>query len=186
MSLTERIARACAMHPGRTLTAWAAALVASVLALLFLMTGLTTEPTLTNDPESDRAADLIGRSFPPDPQRFVTDLVVVRSDELTVDDPRFRTFVENLVRETRASGAVVGGRTYYDAEDRSLVSSDRHATLAPIAIRSEDDAGGVIEIVERANADPSFAVAVTGNQTLDHDFNLLSERDLQEGELQFG
>ena len=186
MGLTERIARACATHPGRTFAAWAAALVASILALLFLMTGLTTEPTLTNEPESDRAADLIGRSFPPDPGRFVTDLVVVRSEELTVDDPRFRSFVERLVAEGRASRAVGGGRTYYDTNDSALVSTDRHATLIPIAIVSEEAAGDVIELVEAADKDAAFAVEVAGNQTLDHDFNLLSERDLREGELQFG
>jgi len=186
MSLTERIARACATHPGRTLAAWTAALVASVLCLLFLMTGLTTEPTLTNDPESDRAADLIGRSFPPDPQRFVTDLVVVRSEELTVDDPRFRSFVERLVADGRGSRAVGGGRTYYDTNDSALVSADRHATLIPIAIVSEEAAGDVIELVEAADEDEAFVVNVAGNQTLDHDFNVLSERDLREGELQFG
>ena len=51
MGLTERIARACARHPGRTFAAWGLGLAASVLALMFLMTGLTTEPSLTNDPE---------------------------------------------------------------------------------------------------------------------------------------
>jgi hypothetical protein len=44
----------------------------------------------------------------------------------------------------------------------------------------------VIDVVEEADAAPGFAVAVTGNFTRDHDFNLLSERDLQNGELQFG
>src|SRR4030095_4465823 len=47
-------------------------------------------------------------------------------------------------------------------------------------------AGDVIDAVERANADPEFAVTITGTMTRDHDFNLLSERDLQNGELKFG
>jgi hypothetical protein len=39
----------------------------------------------------------------------------------------------------------------------------------------------VIDDVERADANPAFLVAVTGNTTVDHDFNALSERDLQGG-----
>jgi putative drug exporter of the RND superfamily len=186
MSLTERIARACAANPGRTFAAWGAALVASVLCLLFLMTGLTTEATLSNDPQSDKALEVIERSFPTEPGRMVTDLAVVRSEDLTVDDDRFRGFVDGLVDEARASEAVNDVRTYYDSQDRSLVSDDRHATLIPLDIVSEESAGDVIEFVEQADEDPAFAATVAGNQTLDHDFNLLSERDLQEGELQFG
>jgi uncharacterized membrane protein YdfJ with MMPL/SSD domain len=40
--------------------------------------------------------------------------------------------------------------------------------------------------VEAVDEQSAFAVSVTGEETLDHDFNLLSEEDLQEGELQFG
>jgi RND superfamily putative drug exporter len=186
MGLTERIARACAESPGKTFAAWVLALAASVLCLAFLMTGLTTEATLANNPESVRAEEVLERSFPPEPGRFVTDLAVVRSENLTVDDPRFRGFVEGLVDDARASEAVAEIRTYYETQDRSLVSADRHATLVPLNIISEEAAGAVIETVEQADKDEAFAVTVAGNQTLDHDFNLLSERDLREGELQFG
>jgi putative drug exporter of the RND superfamily len=186
MSLTERIARACAARPGRTLAAWGVALVASVFCLLFLLTGLTTEATLANNPESVRAEDLLEGAFPPDPRALVTDLAVVRSEELTVEDERFRNFVDGLIDDLRASEAVVGIRDYYGTRDPSLISEDRHATLLMLNIVSEEAAGDVIEIVEEADESPELSVSVAGNQVLDHDFNLLSERDLQEGELQFG
>ena len=186
MSLTERIARACARRPGRTLAAWGVALVASVLALVFLMSGLTTEATLANDPESVKAEQLLEGAFPPDPRGLVTDLAVVRSEELTVEDPRFRSFVEGVIDDLRASEAVRDIRDYYSTDDRSLVSQDRRATLLMLNIVSEEAAADVIDIVGAADERPQFAVAVAGNQVLDHDFNLLSERDLQEGELQFG
>jgi uncharacterized membrane protein YdfJ with MMPL/SSD domain len=186
VGLTERIARACAAHPGRTFAAWGAVFVGAILCLAFLMTGLTSEATLSNDPQSTTAEELIEQAFPPDPSRLVTDLAVVRSEELTVNDPRFRGFVDGLVDDARASEAIAGARTYYDTGDRSLVSDDRHATLIPLNIVSEDAAGDVIAAVERADQNPEFAVTVAGNQVLDHDFNLLSERDLREGELQFG
>jgi putative drug exporter of the RND superfamily len=186
MGLTERIARTCANHPWFTLGAWALALAGSVAALVLVMTGLTTEASSTNSPESERADERLIAAFPPDPRRAVTDLVVVRSDAYTVDQPRFRAFVAELAREGRETGAVAGAQTYYATGDRSLVSSDRHATLVPLFIEDEDRAADVIEVVERGDEDADFAVAITGSTTRDNDFNELSERDLQNGELKFG
>jgi uncharacterized membrane protein YdfJ with MMPL/SSD domain len=40
--------------------------------------------------------------------------------------------------------------------------------------------------VRRADASPAFTVNVTGQRTVNHDFNTLSEDDLRSGELQFG
>jgi RND superfamily putative drug exporter len=184
--LTERIARACAAHPGRTFAAWGLALVAAALAIVFLMTELTTDATLANNPQSDRAKDLIESSFPPDPRRAVSDLVVVRSERLTVEQPAFRAAVEGVADDLRASEVVPQIHTYYDTRDRALVSDDRHATLVPIAILGPDEAGDVIDVVRQADRSSDFAVTVAGNETLDHDFNLVSERDLREGELKLG
>jgi putative drug exporter of the RND superfamily len=178
MGLTERLARACSAHPGRTLAVWGLALVASIACLMFVLTGLTTEAEVTNDPESVRAEQLIDRTFPFDPNSTVTDVVVLRSDQLEADSPRFSAFQERLERSIRDSRARVIGRP--------LVSENGHAALIPLFVEDEEAIAPVIEDVERADADPGFTVAVTGNNTSDHDFNHLSERDLQEGELQFG
>jgi putative drug exporter of the RND superfamily len=178
VSLTERLARACSVHPGRTLAAWGLALLASVACLMFVLTGLTTDAEVTNNPESVRAEHLIERTFPFDPNSTVTDAVVVRSDQLESNTPRFRAFQSELERTIRDSGARVIGR--------ALVSEDGHAMLIPLFVRGEEEVAPVIEDVERADAEPAFSVAVTGNNTTDHDFNELSERDLREGELQFG
>ena len=187
MGVTERIARACAARPGRVFAAWGLTLLASVLAIVFLLRGLTTDALLTNEPESDRALEILEEAFPADPERTVSDLMVVRSDTLTVEDRRrFRSFVERLTGELQASGAVGRATTYWNELDPALVSGDRHATLVLLAIPSEDAAAEVVDTVEARGEDPVFDVAVAGNETLDHDFNLLSERDLQEGELQFG
>jgi uncharacterized membrane protein YdfJ with MMPL/SSD domain len=186
VGLTERIARACAAHPGRTLAAWGLALLASIAAIVLVMGELTTEAEVTNNPESVRAEELIVSAFPQSPQQQVTDFVVVRSERYTVDDPQFRAFAARVGREALATGSIVSARTYYTTNDRRLVSADGHATMAPLFVEDDEAVGDVIEVVERADADPDFSVAITGNNTFDHDFNLLSERDLQEGELQFG
>ena len=183
---TTSLARACSRHAGRTLAAWGVILVGSIAALAFVLTGFTTEAAGTNDPEYLRAEDRLLAAFPPNPERAVSDLVVVRSDRLTVDDSRFRSFVARLAAEGRQTGAVLGGRSYYDSGDRSLVSANGHATLILLDVEDDEAVGDVIDVVRRADADADFAVAITGSTTRDHDFNLLSERDLQNGELKFG
>ncbi len=183
MSLTERIARACASRPWRVLGAWGIVLVASVAALAFVLTSLTTEAAGTNNPQSERAEERLFGAFPPDPSATVTDVVVVRSDPYTVDDPRFRAFLERLADEARGTRAIASEPP---PPDRLQVSPDRHAVLIPLFVVSEDGAAELIEIVERTDADPAFAVAITGAQTRDHDFNELSQRDLENGELKFG
>jgi len=183
---TAAVARACSRHPGRTLAAWGVVLLGSIAALVFAMAGLTTEAEATNNPQSDRADARLLAAFPPDPQRAVSDLVVVRSTTQTVDDEQFRTFVAGLVRTGRERGAILNAITYFDTQDPTLVSADRRATLIPINIRDEDDAAEVIDAVQTADADPDYAVLITGNTTRDHDFNDLAERDLTNGELKFG
>jgi putative drug exporter of the RND superfamily len=185
MSITERLARACAAHPWRTLGAWGVIFVASVAALVLLLTGLTTEGRGTNNPESYRAEDRLFAAFPPEPERFVSDLVVIRSEASTVDDARFRDFVAEVESDVQATGAVQNTRTYLEANDDTLVSRDRHATVMPVAIL-DDEASEVVDEIERADTDPAFAVAITGSQTRDNDFVEMSASDLENGELKFG
>ncbi len=95
---TTSLARACSRHPGRTLAAWGIVLVGSIAALMFMLTGFTTEATASNSPESERADERMTAAFPPDPREAVSDVVIVRSTSLTVTDEGFRTFVDGLVR----------------------------------------------------------------------------------------
>jgi uncharacterized membrane protein YdfJ with MMPL/SSD domain len=185
VGLTERIARACAAHPGRTFAAWGLVLVASIAAIVTLMTELTTDAVVTGNPESAQADRIYSRAFPPNPERFVTDMIVVRSTSLTVDSPEFRRVVDNLEREARNSGALVSSRTYYGTGDRSLVSRDRHATLVPVFVVDDEHVDTVLGLLDQSSRD-GFTATMTGNNTVDNDFNTLSERDLREGELKFG
>jgi uncharacterized membrane protein YdfJ with MMPL/SSD domain len=186
-NVSERLARASAAHPWRTLSAWGVVLVASIAAMALVLTGLSTEGRNTNDPESERADERLLAAFPPNPDEIVTDIVVVRSDRVRVGEQGFREFVRELERNARETDAIVSGRTYLDDDDASLVSSDRHATLIPLFVSDDGDGvEAVIEAVEQADAHPDFEVAITGSETRDHDFNHLSETDLQNGELKFG
>ncbi|MDQ3672484.1 MAG: MMPL family transporter [Actinomycetota bacterium] len=180
------LAASSARHPWRVVGAWIAVSVLAVVAIVMLLgDGLTTEDSPTNNPQSERAIGALVRAFPPDPERMPSsDIVVIRSEQHTVDSPEFESFVRSLIDENEVP-ELARPRTYLDG-DASLVSEDRHATIVPLAIPNEDVAEEVVEIVEQADESAAFTVAVTGEQTLDYDFNLLSQEDLEKGELQFG
>src|SRR5687768_16622769 len=123
---TQSITTASARHPWRTIAAWVVASGLAVAAIgMLLGDALTTEGRPTNDPESERAIDAIARAFPPDPARFSTDVVVIRSDEYTVESPEFRGFVDRLLMQSDAP-ELAEGRSYLTEPSTAAVSADRH------------------------------------------------------------
>ena len=177
MGLTERLARASSRHPWRTFGAWVGAIVVALaLAILFLPGNLTTTGHVTGNPESKQAEDIFAQRFPPDPNG-VDELIVVRSETRTVSDPAFRSFVRRLEAEGDATGAV------YRAFPLQ-VSSDRHALL--VGVQRKADVDPLYSLVQRVDGRDGFSVDMTGEGTLDKDFNELSQHDLKSGELQVG
>ncbi len=161
-------------------------MVVAIGAIATLLGGaLTTEGHPTNNPQSERAKDALARAFPPAVGATFTDIVVVRSPRYTVDAPQFKALVQGLASDVRGAG-VDSVRSYLDDGDPSLVSPDRHATMVQFSEASDDGIDDVVGAVERADSRPAFALAVTGQKTLDRDFNELSQSDLQHGELQVG
>ena len=164
---------------------WVVALVLSVGLTAALLPGaLTTEGTTTNNPESLRGYDVMARrDTPVDP---ATELIVIRSPTMTVDDDGFEDLTAGLVAE--AGDALTYVRLYSKTRDQSLVSPDRHALLVPIALAPPEETSveRVLAVVERENTRGRAQVAMTGENTQDHDFQRLSESDLQNGEFRFG
>jgi uncharacterized membrane protein YdfJ with MMPL/SSD domain len=177
MSLTERLARRSSRHPWRVYSAWGGAIVAALaLAIVFLPGNLTTNGHVTGNPESKQAEDLFGQRFPPD-KRGVDELIVVRSPTRTVGDAAFRSFVRRLDAQSKATGVVYRASV--------LASSrDRHAVL--IGIQRQADVDRLLSLVQHENGREGFTVVMTGEGTLDHDFNELSQHDLKSGELRVG
>jgi RND superfamily putative drug exporter len=162
--------------------------IAFVAIGALLGSALTTEGNPTNNPQSQRAKDIRESAFPAASSAGMTDVVVVSSARYAVDTPQFRAFVGDLAGRVRAAKGVEGVRTYLAANGSQLVSRDRHATMVQFAMPSESTAGidSVISAVRLADRSATFAASVTGQQTVNHDFNQLSQDDLESGELQFG
>ena len=116
------------------------------------------------------------------------EVITIRSSHLTVDDDEYRRFVEDLFYEILALGRpnIWGGSYYYPFRDESMVSEDRQATIIPLGINNWDRIDRVHAVTRDADRDERFEVHVTGEATLDKDFNDVSERDLRVGELMFG
>ena len=185
--MTERLARACSSHPWRTLGAWGLAVVASVALAVTSLSGLSSDQHVTGKPESAKAADVIAQAFPPsaaERKRTVSDVIVVSSKRLTTDSPAFREFVGRLTGRVHAAATEVGVQNYL-AGDRSLVAPSRHATVIQLNAPSDSSIKPVVTLVKKATTQ-GFAVAITGDHTVNNDFANISQSDLQNGELAFG
>jgi RND superfamily putative drug exporter len=164
-------------------------LISFALISGLLGSALSTEGDVTNNPESKQAEELIEERLPErDP---VDEVVVVRSDELTVNSPAFRERITTLAEELRQADGVAQVSSYLDAGGEVLVSADGHATILPLVLAGEQEdkvesIDGVVEIVQQADRAGGFALDITGEFSVGRDFEEISAEDLQTGELQFG
>jgi uncharacterized membrane protein YdfJ with MMPL/SSD domain len=177
--MTWRLATAAARHPWRTIAAWIAALVLSFgLIVFFLGDALTGEAEQLNNPESEQAYDLIAERLPPAPGEYTSDVVLIRSESLTVGGERFDAKVDEVVNALRVTPGVVNVVQEPTAETR-------HAALIEIGLVDEGAAENVTEVLQRSD-DETFDLYATGEWMVEHDFQKLSQDDLKKGELQFG
>ena len=182
---TEGIARASARHRWTTIGAWlAVVLVAMVLMVTLLEDALTTDTTLTNNPESVQGDRLL-RERLGESNDTLDEMAIVRSTTMTVDDPAYRGYVEELYGElTALDGVITGGTHYYLTGDESLVSADRRTTLLPLTMprAASEDVDQVLQVVDKAGENGSFQVLITGEATLDAEINEMAGKDLARGE----
>ena len=185
-SITQRLARAAAVHPWRVVVAWGLVLIASMAAIATLLgSAFSSDGSISSNPDSMQAEQVLADNFSPADR--IDDAVVIYSAKLTSDDPQFQDFVGDVRSSIEATGAAQTIRNPY-AADGSGISDDGHAAIVTLILRRDPEPGIVdlIDEVVAADADAAFAVDITGTNTLDHDFTELSESDLTNGELKFG
>jgi RND superfamily putative drug exporter len=190
-SAVQRISVTCARHPWRTLGAWGLVLCLAMVSVAGLLgSALTTEGGIKSEPESLKGFNLLQDRFPD--RSEVTELVVVRSETGSTQDPGFQDTVAGLRHDIAAAEGVQGVGDPFGARARGLVSSAGAAVLVPVVM---DDSGGadptmgitdVVDAVQSVDARNGVAATITGQWTLGYDFNTLSQHDLEKGELQFG
>ncbi len=186
---TERLARTSALHPWRTIAVWAALIVLAVLAVGSLLgSGLTSESKFRAGEPGSVTADRLIEERLSGPHK-VTDFVIVRSTDLTVNDAAFKSYVQDVTSKIDALGTdvVQATSTYYATNDPGLVSKDKHATLIPVVMAGTvDDALKNVDKLHEtvvAAQGQGFTVAQTGEASLNEMFTTLAENDLQRGEI---
>jgi putative drug exporter of the RND superfamily len=187
--MTERLVVWSSRRPWLTLASWALALMAAIaITAAFVGDALSGDEEITSDTDSMRADELRSERFASERRgRGVSEVIVVRSQTATVDEPRFERRVQALAAEVRAAGATQV-TTFYDSGERRLVSGDRDATgmLVALGRDAEDDIEDVVDAVRAADGRDGFEAAITGEFTLEADFDTLAGEDLRNGELGFG
>jgi uncharacterized membrane protein YdfJ with MMPL/SSD domain len=177
--MTQWLATAAARHPWRTIAAWIAAVFVSIgLIVFFLGDALTGEAEQLNNPESQQAYDVIEERLPPTPGEFTTDVVLIRSNSLAVDQPAFQAKMDEVVDRLRDTPGVA------NVVDEPAADTPR-AVVIPVGLEDEVAAENVTEVLE-AEDDERFDLYATGEWTVENDFAHLSQEDLETGELQFG
>ena len=183
----ESLARACGSRPLVVVFIWLPlAILAVLIAGALLESATTTELRLTGNVESERAKRLLEERLG---SRSITDIVVVQSDSLTVDDPAFREKAESIFDSLVELGpeTVTGGLNYYLTGDESMVSADRTTTIVPVIMAGELDEAienieQIVHITEEVDGSDGFRVLLGGEASISYESNELSESDLQKGE----
>jgi RND superfamily putative drug exporter len=147
---------------------------------------LNNDQRQTNNPESQRAEDLL-ESRGVREEQPLDELVIVRSETLTVDDEAFREEVGEVLASLRSLGdeVVVSATSFFETDAPSLVSADRRTTLLPVtlagSVADTDEAGEpFIERIRELEAESdAFAVGTFGFASLNVVFTELAEEDLQ-------
>jgi putative drug exporter of the RND superfamily len=183
--MTERLARASARRPWLTIAAWIVGVILA-MGIVATMLGdvLTSDAEVTSQTDSKRAEQLLFERFRPtqaDVDQRVSEVAVIRAVQGPVDDAR----VEELAEDLRGAGA---SSVITPADDESLVSQDGDAQALLVALGpdAENDVPGVVDAVQRLDADPRYEAAITGEFVSDADLETLSQDDLRNGELFFG
>ena len=164
-------------------------LVAVALALTGTLLGsaTTTEFRLAGRYESERAAALLeDRLRGPKP---LSELVIVQSPSLTVDDPEFQGKVESVHARIMALGpdTVQLGLHYYLDNDEIRVSPDRRTTMMSFILagsfkEATENVGEVLHVVEEANSSDDFRVLIGGDASVAYENIEMSAEDLEKGE----
>jgi len=186
---TEGLAERSAHHPWRTIVVWVVLFLVGGFGASQIAGVLTTEFALTNNADSVVGLDLIedrlrGGALP------ATEIVIVKSEDQTVDSPAFQGMVGELVTSMRAqTDTVASVVSYYEAGVDSLVSADRKILLIPVTLTaSVYDAPAEVEpltaLLEEVDARAdSFTVLPFGQGSTGEENNKISEEDLQQSEM---
>ena len=186
--MTEYLARTSAQRPLVTIGVWIVLAAAGIALILYLFdSATTTELKLTGGAESQRAANLLEERL--ERSEPVIEIIVVSSDSLTVDDPRFQAKVEGVFDRVVALGQQKASQAfnYYRLPDPSWLSADRKTTMMPVILsgtikEATEYVDELVHVVEEEDASDDFRVLLGGTASIAAEANEIARSDLEQGE----
>jgi uncharacterized membrane protein YdfJ with MMPL/SSD domain len=116
--------------------------------------------------QSHRADQILKKAFPERAPQ--TEFVLVQSTSRTVDDPAFRSTVDDVIGSVQSSPAIKNLDSPYTARNAALISDDRHAAMVKWEMKGDADrAQGNIDALSAATdkvgtQHPAFFVGHAG------------------------
>ncbi len=180
---TGKMAAFSARRPWITVISWILIIAGAATIAVFYPADLTTDFTISNDPEAVRGERLLEERMDqgdPEPDEYV----VVSSSEYTVDDQEFQAFVGEVQGRLMALDDYVEmAGSFYDIQDELLVSDDRQATIVTVFLQDPDgDVHGYMDTIESIDGEQGFEVVTGGFASINETFVETAERDLITGE----
>ncbi|PKB72758.1 MAG: hypothetical protein BZY75_05385 [SAR202 cluster bacterium Io17-Chloro-G7] len=139
---TESIARASSRRPWITVGIWVVLFVIAVLLRGSLLEdAITTEFAITNNPEGVVGKELIEEKLTG--PKGTNEVIIIQSQNLTVDDPEFRQFVNSIQVKVAGLGPEIIRQesllSYFQTPAEFLVSQDRRTTIMPFTMFGDVD-----------------------------------------------
>src|SRR3954471_2683009 len=128
--------------------------------------------------ESSRAAEVAAQALGRDSSDAV---VLYRSDDLTVDDPGFRSAVDQSLAAVPAD-LLASTTTFWTTGAPQLVSTDRHETYAVLQFADDVNDEDAIAAIRADVHAPGLQTQFGGNAVVNHDINDRVSSDIARAE----
>ncbi|AYF76112.1 MMPL family transporter [Nocardia yunnanensis] len=114
------------------------------------------------------------------------DLIVLHSDHLTADDPRFRAAIERVLSAARAVPGVAGAVGPFDGDPAHQISADRHTALAVTGL--DGNMAERVDVADRVHtalaavSDADVHAELAGYSPVEGEILRMENADLTRGE----
>jgi uncharacterized membrane protein YdfJ with MMPL/SSD domain len=180
-NLAARLGRWSAGHRKIAILGWLGFVVVA-LALGGLLGTEKLDPTMSTVGESGRADRLLDERY----DKPLTERVLVQHPQLTVDNPRFRATLADVVERLSALETVATVRSPLAPRNTGAISDDRHSALVEFDLRATDkeqaqtDVGPILESVGAVQrAHNRFVIGQFGDASAAKQLQETFAKDLQ-------
>ncbi len=177
----SRLAGASARHPWIAVGFWIVLIASAIASTGQMKFDDNWEIAGSDSQKAQQLLEDVRGEVPPQ------ETVVVFSVGANVDDPRYRTYVGELVAKLRTVPEVASVVSYYETGAEQLVSADRLTTILPVVLtgdlqESKDTVASMLVALNDMERD-GFKAMTVGDGSIQSDWSHTVENDLKNGEM---